>query len=424
MNPKTALNIKSDSNPQTLLNEWIKEYDAIAAEFSAYEDICGALKSRAVYAFKLYKERAEYVAEPCHDEAYYEEFAQNRESEELFLDGDFPLGNEYDADFANSFFSVAELAKMQCGLLRMIVAGDFNGHNFDVLVRKGFIAELDRNWNEAVRCYEGVSTSQSVQEREYECRRKAAAADGDVDAIWQMAQLCKKQNKPSEAADWLNEAIEMDYPEALLSVARVHLDKNECFYNKKLAKNYLCRAADAGSAKAMIALGDMELTDTDISFPQQAAQLNNSEHPDKKPKMKIRRQHKKQMAWYRLAAEAGNTDAMNGLSMAYHLGYPEKRIDREAFLWASRAADKGDGSGMYQTAYFYENGFGTDKDTDAALLLYTEAAEKGVRSAMVRLYEIYTNGHENIKPDGKKAAHYLFMSNEEHESGGEKSDED
>ena len=103
---------------------------------------------------------------------------------------------------------------------------------------------------------------------------------------------------------------------------------------------------------------------------------------------------------------------MNALSMAYHLGYPETRDDREAFLWASRAADAGDGSAMYQTAHLYENGFGTDRDIDAALLLYTEAAEQGVRSAMIRLYEIYTEGLLHIQPDGKKAAHYLWLSGE------------
>lgn len=136
------------------------------------------------------------------------------------------------------------------------------------------------------------------------------------------------------------------------------------------------------------------------------------EYSEKQPKRKIREQHKKQMAWYRLAAEAGDTDAMNALSMAYHLGYPETRDDREAFLWASRAADAGDGSAMYQTAHLYENGFGTDRNIDVALLLYTEAAEQGVRSAMIRLYEIYTKGLLHIQPDGKKAAHYLWLSGE------------
>ena len=116
------------------------------------------------------------------------------------------------------------------------------------------------------------------------------------------------------------------------------------------------------------------------------------------------------MEEYRLRAEAGDTASMGALAMAYHLGYPVKRDDAQAFLWASRAADEGDAEAMYQAAYFFENGFGTPRDTDAALLLYTESAEAGVRAAAIRLYEIYTSGIPGVAPDGKKAAHFLFMS--------------
>ena len=115
---------------------------------------------------------------PCCDEAYYEEFAESREREDASLGGYFPLGNEVDAGFANGYFTISELARIQCGLHRMIAPGNFNGYNFDVLVRRGFLAELDGDFAEAARCYGGVSTSKSVQEREYDCCLKAAADGG------------------------------------------------------------------------------------------------------------------------------------------------------------------------------------------------------------------------------------------------------
>lgn len=180
--------------------------------------------------------------------------------------------------------------------------------------------------------------------------------------------------------------------------------------SERPAKQYLLRDADGENTAQTIPLAD-----ADVPFWQQAARLADAEHPARRPKPKTVKQHKRQMERYILAAEAGDTDAMGALAMAYHLGYPERRDDARAFLWASRAADRGDGSAMYQAAYFYENGFGTDKDTDAALLLYTEAAEQGVRSAAVRLYEIYTYGLGHILPDGKKAAHYLFLNGEDHD---------
>lgn len=542
MKPETVLKLKTGDDPKEKLQEWLNEYKACAEEFLNTEDLAEELSKRAQKAYELIIERNKpEPSSSSHDDMYYIEIAKIRDSEDAELDGGFPLGNETDASFANCYFSVAELAKIQCGLYHLITLGAFNGHNLDTLVRKGFIAELYEDWPEAVRCYEGVSTSRSVQEREYECRRKMAvegkrcyekaqgfmqsgewsevfaplnrAADigntdamvdlalarvygqfgcakdmmealsllrtaaqkenaracfeicnlhdsgvyeveaaeakemcekaaklgskkakarlaygfelrpvreilkeqidkGDINALWQMAQLCKKENDLNGVEEWFNRAIEAGQIDALLSAAAVYLDKSGGFYNEELARQYLRRAADSGSIQAIIALSDLELADTDIPFWQQAAQLRDSEYPDKHPKRKIQKQHKKQMAWYRLAAEAGDTDAMCALSMAYHLGYPENRDDREAFLWASRAADAGDGSAMYQTAYFYENGFGTDRDIDAALLLYIESAEQGVRSAMIRLYEIYTKGLEHIQPDGKKAAHYLWMSGE------------
>lgn len=542
MRPETVLALKPGDDPKKTADTWEKEYDSVAAEFPAREDICEKLKDRVKSACALYMQRKAYIPSPCHDEAYYEEFAETQEREDASLDGDFPLGSEADAAFANGYFSIPELAEIQCGLHHLIAAGNFNGYNFDVLVRKGFVAELYEDWPEAVRCYEGVSTSKSVQEREYECRvkmekegrrlyekargfmdsgdwqevffplnraaemgnaeamvdlalarvygqfgcatdteealsllRTAAQKDnaracftlcelydsgvpieareamalckkaaelgyekaearlaqgfdlrpvreilreqidsGNIDALWQMAQQCKKEEDPDGAAEWFNRAIEAGQIDALISAAAVYLDKSGNFYNPALAERYLRRAADQGSVSAIIALGDLALEDTDLPFWEQAVQLRDLEHPGKRPKRKIREQHKKQMAWYRLAAEAGDSDAMGALSLAYHLGYPEDRDDVQAFLWASRGADAGDGSAMYQTAYFYENGFGTDRDIGAALLLYTEAAERGIRSAMVRLYEIYTDGLDFIQPDGQKAARYLWMSGEGH----------
>ena len=98
------------------------------------------------------------------------------------------------------------------------------------------------------------------------------------------------------------------------------------------------------------------------------------------------------MAWYRLAAEVGDTDTRNVLSMAYPFSYPEKRDDEQALFGAFRAADRGDGSAKYQAAYLFEDGVETDRDINTALLLYTEAGEQRVRSAMIRPYEIYAKG--------------------------------
>ena len=410
MKPETVLGIKHREDPTAKLQEWLKEYAAIAAEFPGAEDLAQRLSKRAEKACEFITERnkPEPPSSSC-DDMYYIEMAKIVDDENASLNGDFPLGNETDASFAGFYFSVPELAEMQCGLHHLIVAGNFNGYNFDVLVRKGFLAELYEDWPEAVHCYEGVPTSKSVQEREYECRRKmtiegkrcykkalafmesgklsevfaplSRAADmgnpdamtdlalarvygqygcakdlqealtllraaakrdnaracfalchlydsgiydvqaaeakkmcekaaglgdekakarladgfdlrpireilleqiekGNIDALWQMAQLCKKENDENGAVEWFNRAIEAGQVDALLSAAAVYLDKNGGFYNKELARQYLRRAADGGSVQAIILLADLELTDTDISFwqPQPAQRLVKLQH--------------------------------------------------------------------------------------------------------------------------------------------------
>ena len=267
-----------------------------------------------------------------------------------------------------------------------------------MLVRRGILAELDGDFALAARCYGGVSTSAAVQEREYECLRRAetstACESGDEKEIGTdgtaehgadtasptadsalSAETCDSQNETDESCNPCDETAE------------THNPQNE--------SGETCTPQDEA---------------TELPFHITAALLHSRENPIKKPKRKTVRAHRAQMEEYRLRAEAGDTASMGALAMAYHLGYPVKRDDAQAFLWASRAADEGDAEAMYQAAYFFENGFGTPRDTDAALLLYTESAEAGVRAAAIRLYEIYTSGIPGVAPDGKKAAHFLFMS--------------
>ena len=124
----------------------------------------------------------------------------------------------------------------------------------------------------------------------------------------------------------------------------------------------------------------------------------------------LRERHKRQFAWFLLAAEGGSTDAMTSVAVAYHYGYPCDKNDETAFLWASRAADAGDSYAMYQVGYFYENALGCDKDMDAAVMFYTGAAESGIFDAMIRLVEIYGTGKDGVEKDIHKANRYRFLS--------------
>ncbi len=521
-----------------LYAEWMSEYDDIYENYPECEEIVGVLRKRLERVLEIFVDRN--TPRPSagiggHDDSYYDWLDEIKEKEDATLDGDFPLGNERDAEFAGCFFNIHELALIQCGLHHMVSSGRYDDRSPDVLARRGFICELYEDWDMAAASYAEVGTSEAVQKRETFCREKMVeageaayaeaqkymqsgewsrvfhplqraanmkntdgmvdlalariygqyglatdmyealellreAADkgnaracfelveihdngyysvdgseakkmcemaaslghlgaierlysgfdtrptheimeeqverGNIDALWSLVLWYQVEGDDEKAREWFDRALESGQTDALLRAAEICLDKDGESYNEKLAKMHLRRAADAGSIRAIIAIGELELEDTKEHFWHTAMKMSE----DGRPSERIVKQHTREFGWYKLAAEAGDGDAMNCLCVAYHFGYPVERDDTVAFKWIEKAVEAGNTSAMYQAAYLLENGFGTKKDIDRAVELYTESAESGIISSMLRLYEIYRDGLEHIPADKQKSLQYLWMS--------------
>ncbi len=225
-------------------------------------------------------------------------------------------------------------------------------------------------------------------------------ADGDIEALWKLYKFYDKKNDIDTAAIWLGRAIEAGQHDALVCAAEYYLAEGEEDYNPELAEQYLRRAATEGCVQAILLLGNMEASKLPGNFWEM----------DGSPDEAVRAAHERQLGWYRLAAEAGDKDAMYYVGLAYNKGYPVKRDNKEAYTWFNRAKEAGNDSALYALGYVLENGFGVKKDVEEAVRLYTQAAEKGTYAAMVRLYEIYKDGLDSIAPDKDKAFRYLWLS--------------
>ncbi len=236
------------------------------------------------------------------------------------------------------------------------------------------------------------------------------ALDGDADAMWRLSLLCEDEGDADGSADWFVKALDAGQTDALLYAAELCLNEELEIYSIDRAEMYLKQAADKGSVKAMLKLGRLALGDLEEGFMQAAVRLAQTEIANKTPLP----EHQKQFAWYSLAAEAGDRDAMYSVAVAYHLGYPVQEDQTQAFAKLKRAVDGGDLMSMYLLAYLYENGLGTERDIDRAVELYKESGEKGVRGSLLRLYGIYHEGLGHIEPDPEKALRYLWMSGEGH----------
>ena len=549
MCPSIVLNINpvgmTEDEVYAIRDKWIAEYEKYIRNNPVHEELGALLIDRAKRAAELCvirfvptknKKKPQRQGWADCDPAFYEEESERYCAENSTFDGDFPLGTEKDAEFAGDHFTMEQLVQMQFGETYTVKIDEDLAHDYDLILRKGFLAELCGRWNEAEKCYSQVDLGWRVSDREKACRKKkiiegeraygeaqhymesgewsrvfaplnravamensdamtdmglariygtfgictdfaegmellrgAAAASnaracmeivelhdngaaeiegeeakamcekaaglgdkkaisrlsdgfdtrpmieilteqadkGNADAMWWLYNSALKRECLDEAQMWYDKALEHGQVDALLTEANKCLCKETDTYNPSLAERHLRRAADKGSISAIIKLGSLTLKDGDEDFWLTAMR---KEGTDFEVSADLSGRHKKQFAWIKLAAEAGHTEAMNDISVAYYYGYPVDENEKEAFKWASASAEQNNAYGKYLTAYFLEGGNGCDKNIDRAIEYYTASAEQGVLPSMLRLYEIYRDGLEHIAPDQEKANRYFWMS--------------
>ncbi len=167
MNPVYVLGTREREKIWESAQALIDEYARLAEMYPSRTDMCLFLCERV-------RSAAEHLDAPkTHqpinggwDESVYDWLDGQREREYAAFDGDFPLGNEPDAKFASRYFSPHEIALIQCRLAHLVKAGHYAEPAYDVLIRKGFLAEMLGDKEGALACYEGVPLpSSDVKER-------------------------------------------------------------------------------------------------------------------------------------------------------------------------------------------------------------------------------------------------------------------
>lgn len=98
------------------------------------------------------------------------------------------------------------------------------------------------------------------------------------------------------------------------------------------------------------------------------------------------------MGWYRQAAEAGNTDAMNRLGVMYDNGQGAAEDPVQAVAWFRKAAEAGDPAGMNNLASMYGHGRGVPQDEGQSVRWYRKAADAGDEWGTISLGMMYENG--------------------------------
>jgi len=100
--------------------------------------------------------------------------------------------------------------------------------------------------------------------------------------------------------------------------------------------------------------------------------------------------------WYRKAADAGDTQAIDSLGRLYAAGPAKDEV--QAVDWYRKAVDAQNPTAMYDLGTMYENGRGVPKDLKAAIELYRRAAVLGDARAKARYAKLQA---DHPRPGGR-----------------------
>lgn len=153
--------------------EWIKAYSAVAEEHPSAEEKAAKLIARAKNALDVIKHARRQARNrfTARTRPIWNRCLPRKSSGKRSWTGNFRSAANSMLR-CNPYFTTENLARIQLGYFNEVRTGVYYEHAEDVLVRQGILHELNGRWKEAERCYNGVSLSGSVLEREYYCRKK------------------------------------------------------------------------------------------------------------------------------------------------------------------------------------------------------------------------------------------------------------
>ncbi|MFA5904142.1 MAG: tetratricopeptide repeat protein [Desulfobacula sp.] len=119
---------------------------------------------------------------------------------------------------------------------------------------------------------------------------------------------------------------------------------------------------------------------------------------------------------FKLAADKGNSHAMNNIGYMYENGRGVSKDPGQAVIWYRKAADKGHVGAQGRLADMYRFGIGIAVDYPQAIIWYTKAAQNGSLNAQYGLAYMYMNGLGVAKNPVESARLYRIAAEKGHRS--------
>ena len=235
------------------------------------------------------------------------------------------------------------------------------------------------------------------------------AMEGDLDAQFELAQLCEKGNGTpqdlTEAVKWYQTAAEKGHAASQFELSKKFYYGHGIEKDVIRAVEWVVKSADQGHPEAQHRLathyyfGDGVPKDLNkaMDWIRKAAE---SGHADSQLNLALSYEHgngvpqdvKESVKWYRMAAENGHVDAQNNLAVMYQKGRGVPVDYQEAVKWYRMAAEGGEAVAQFNLAFAYEHGQGVQQDTKQAIEWYRKAAKAGYSDAQYNLGLLYQKG--------------------------------
>lgn len=232
-----------------------------------------------------------------------------------------------------------------------------------------------------------ASTPAAAQSEVDVAALKKKADSGDAEAQLSLADLmlrgAVKGAKAEDAAALLEKAADAGHPPAQLAFARmIQSGAAGRKPDPERARFLIQQAAESGlaaaqTAHALILMGQVDLKSRDLNYDEP-------------------------VAWFRKAADQGDTEAMCRLGMMQAVGQGMPADPAAAWKLISKAARAGNALALNEAGIALQQGRGVEQDPVAAIGYFHAAADLGNVAALVNLGSCYRSGN-GIPRDLNKA---------------------
>jgi TPR repeat protein len=242
--------------------------------------------------------------------------------------------------------------------------------------------------------------------------------DNSPDSMYERGRQYQYHD-PKQAAEWYRKAADAGNANAMTALGWLYDNGMGVEKDLKQAADWYRKGADAGNALGMNNLGvDYENGIGVEKDPKQAAdwyrKAADAGYLDAMTNLGllyengtgVAKDPKQAADWYRKAADAGNASGMRNLGLAYRNGTGVDKDPKQAAVWIRKSADAGDTFGMSYLGWLYDSGIGVEKDPKQANEWYRKAADAGNAWGMRNLGVSYRDG-SGVDKDPKQAADWL-----------------